>query len=148
MRLPVCSPQRPFSRGCLLHGCPSQCLSAQTRCHLLTNSNFFFFLIFIYLFLDRGGEREKKRVRNINVWLCLTPPTGDPVCNPGMCPDWESTGDLLVRRPVLNPLSHTSQGNSNLFLKPPSCFSKQNCDSYNFSAQNVYFNKVFMIKQW
>ena len=29
--------------------------------------------------------------RNINVWLLLTCPlTGDPACNPGMCPDWES----------------------------------------------------------
>ena len=50
-----------------------------------------FFLDFIYLFLERGEGREKKRERNINVWLPLVrPPTGDTACNPGMCPDWES----------------------------------------------------------
>ena len=38
------------------------------------------------------------------------PPTGDPACNPGLCAEWESTGDPLVCRPALNPLSHTSQG--------------------------------------
>ena len=32
-------------------------------------------------------------------------PTGDLTCNPGMHP-----GNLLVCRPVLNPLSHISQG--------------------------------------
>ena len=29
---------------------------------------------FIYLFLEGGGGREKKRERNINVWLPLTRP--------------------------------------------------------------------------
>ena len=72
-----------------------------------------FLMIFIYLFLERGEGKEKERERNINVWLPLIqPPAGDLAHNPGMCPDWESNLDPLVRRPVLNPLSHTSQGES------------------------------------
>ena len=43
----------------------------------------------ILLILERGGEKEKEKDRNINVWLPLAPPTGDLACNPGMCPDWE-----------------------------------------------------------
>ena len=42
----------------------------------------------IYLFLERGGGREKEKERNINVWLPLVcpPPTGVLAHNPGMCP--------------------------------------------------------------
>ena len=35
-----------------------------------------------------------------------TPPPGGLAHKPGMCPDWESTGDPLVCRPMLNPLSY------------------------------------------
>ena len=47
-----------------------------------------------YLFLERGERRKEQREGNIGVWgnppiVCLTLPTGDLVCNPGMCPDWE-----------------------------------------------------------
>ena len=48
----------------------------------------FYFKDFIYLSLERGGEKERER--NINVWLPFTcPPTEDLACNPGICPDWE-----------------------------------------------------------
>ena len=43
-----------------------------------------------------------------SVTFC-TPPSGDLAHNPGMCPG-NRTGNLLVFRPVLNPLSHTGQG--------------------------------------
>ena len=33
-----------------------------------------FFLDFIYLFLERGGGKEKEWERNINVWLPLAHP--------------------------------------------------------------------------
>ena len=39
-----------------------------------TNCSNFFFKDFIYLFLERGEEREKERERNIIVWLPLTCP--------------------------------------------------------------------------
>ena len=40
--------------------------------------------------------------------------------NPGMCPDWNQIGNPLIHRPMLNPLSHTSQGSLRIckgFLK-------------------------------
>ena len=51
---------------------------------------------FIYLLLERREGKEKERERNMDVQEIYrlvaspTPPTGDLVCNPGMCPDWES----------------------------------------------------------
>ena len=78
----------------------------------------FFFKDFIYLFLDRGGGREKEKERNINVWLPLMWP---------LLETWPATqaraltgnqiSDPLVHRPALNPLSHTSQGRCFCFLK-------------------------------
>ena len=44
------------------------------------------------------------------------PPTGDMACNPGMYPDWDRTGDPLVNRLALSPLSHTSQGTILAFI--------------------------------
>ena len=52
---------------------------------------FFRFYLFIYLFLGKGervGKREGGKHQCV-VASCM-PPTGDPACNPGMCPDWES----------------------------------------------------------
>ena len=51
--------------------------------------------------------------RYIDPWMgCLSPaPTWGPVCIQGMCPDQESG---VGRRPVPNPLSHTSQGKTAL----------------------------------
>ena len=65
---------------------------------------------FMYLFLERGEGREKEGERNINVVAFHVAPTGDPACNPGMCPDWESNQQPFVSQPALNPLSYTSQG--------------------------------------
>ena len=62
---------------------------------------------FIYLSLERGEGRE----RNINVWLPLTWPlqgTWPATQACALTRNW--TGDPLVRRPALSPLSHTSQG--------------------------------------
>ena len=59
----------------------------------------------------RGEGREKERERNINVWLPLSllqletwPATQAPALT------GNRTGDPLVHRTALNPLSHTSQG--------------------------------------
>ena len=58
---------------------------------ILSSTTIFFKILFI--FRERGGK-EKEREWNINVWLPLTPPTGDLTHNSGMCPDW-----VLNRRP-------------------------------------------------
>ena len=74
-----------------------------------------------YLFssLERGEGREKERERNINVWLPLAyPPLGTwPTTQAGAGNQaGNQTGDPLVCRPALNPLSHTSQGKHGFFL--------------------------------
>ena len=76
----------------------------------------FFFLDFIYLFLERVERKEKERERNISVWLPLTCP---------LVGTWPRTSDVpwLGIEPVtlwfaactLNPLSHTSQGYAGSF---------------------------------
>ena len=69
------------------------------------------FKIFIYLFLERGEGKEKERERNIHVWLPLThPQLGTWPATQACVLTGNRTGDPLVLRLALNPLSHTSQG--------------------------------------
>ena len=81
-------------------------------CHWI-NFTSFFFLRFIYLFLERGEGKEKERERNINVWLPLARPLLETWPTAQACVltgNW--TSDPLVHRSVLRPLSHTSQGST------------------------------------
>ena len=75
--------------------------------HLLLLNFFFRFYLFI---LERGEGKEKKRERNINVWLPLTWPTTQACVLTG-----NPTGDPLVHKPTLSPLSYTIQGLLNFF---------------------------------
>ena len=70
----------------------------------------FFFLDFIYLFLERGQGREKEEKKHQCVVASHIPPTWDLAQNPGMCPDWELNWQPFGSHAVLNPLSPTSQG--------------------------------------
>ena len=54
----------------------------------------------IYLFLERGREGEREGEKHQYVVASSAPPTGDLAYNPGMYPDWETNGDLLVCRPA------------------------------------------------
>ena len=65
---------------------------------------------FIYLFFRERG-REGERERNINVWLPLArPQLGTWPATQACALAGNRTSDTLVHRPVLNPLSYTSQG--------------------------------------
>ena len=69
-----------------------------------------FTLIFIVL-RERGREGGRERERNISVWLPLTCPLLGAWPTTQSCALIGSqTSNSLVHRPVLNPLSHTSQG--------------------------------------
>ena len=73
---------------------------------------------FIYLFLDRGEGREE-RDRSINVWLPLTRPLlGTQQATQACALTGNPARDPLVLRPVLSPLTHTSQDNHLYFLMP------------------------------
>ena len=74
----------------------------------------FFGKDFIYLFLERGEEREK----NINVWLLLSHPLlGTWPAPQAYALTGNRTGDPLVHRLALSPLSHNSQGRNRCFEK-------------------------------
>ena len=65
---------------------------------------------------------EKEKDRNINVWLPLACPLlGTWLATQACALTWNQTSDPLVCRPVLNPLSHTSQGQP-LDLLSSECF--------------------------
>ena len=55
-----------------------------------TVSEFFFKILFIY-FRERGREGEREGEKHQCVVASCVPPTRDLACNPGVCPDWEST---------------------------------------------------------
>ena len=66
--------------------------------------------LLFYLFWEKG-EGEKHQCERETDWLpLLWAPTGDQICNPGMCPDRESNSDLPLCSVMPNQLSHTSQG--------------------------------------
>ena len=119
----------PLPRGphCLLltHESLSSCLSCEReRPH---SHNFYYSVCvcvcvciyiydFIYLFPEREG-RERERERNINEWLpVVCPPQGSWPATQACALTGNQSGDPLVLRPVLHPLSHTSQGYS-IFLQ-------------------------------
>ena len=54
--------------------------------------------------------------RNINPLLLARPQLGTWPTNQACAPTGNQTGDLLVCRPALNPLSHTSLGYFSLFF--------------------------------
>ena len=69
------------------------------------------FLIWFYLFIFRGEGKEKERERNINVWLPLTRPLlGAWLATQACALTGNQTGDSLVCRTSLYPLSYTCQG--------------------------------------
>ena len=64
----------------------------------------------MYLLLESGEGRETEREENTDVWLPLAHPQLEPRPATQACAlTGNRTSDLLVRRPALNPPSHTSQ---------------------------------------
>ena len=81
---------------------------------------------FFNLFLERGGGKKKERERNINMWLPLTCPlwgTWPATQACALTGNW--TDDLLVHRLTLNPLSHTRQGSTFLYITGVFSFTPQ-----------------------
>ena len=51
---------------------------------------FLFSGFYLFIFGERGKEREREGKKHQCVVASHVPPTGDLASNPGMCPDWES----------------------------------------------------------
>ena len=66
---------------------------------------------FIYLFLERGKEREGEKHQCVVASL-VRPPPGIWPATRACALTGNPTSDPLVHRLVLNPLSYTSQGKS------------------------------------
>ena len=75
----------------------------------------FIFLIF-YLFLERGGGRKRGRETSMCGCLLHAPSLGTRTVTQACALAGNRTRDPLLRRPALNPLSHTSQGQNAVFL--------------------------------
>ena len=49
-----------------------------------------FFKKILFIYFKREEKEKRGREKHQCVVASCTTPTGDPACNPGMCPDWES----------------------------------------------------------
>ena len=68
-----------------------------------------YFRFHLFIFRERGREGEE-RERNINAWLPLTDPIlGTWPTTQACALTGNQTGNPLVHRPALNPLSHTAR---------------------------------------
>ena len=76
-----------------------------------------FFIIIIFYFQTRGREGEREGEKHQCVVASCTPPTGGATwpATQACALIGNQTGDPLVHRPVLNPLSHASQGYTDFY---------------------------------
>ena len=72
------------------------------------NLIFYYFFKILFIYFQREGKGGREGQKHQCVVASGVPPTGHLAHNSGMCPDWESNPSL--HSPVLNPLSHASQG--------------------------------------
>ena len=82
-----------------------------------TTVSYFFKISFIY-FREKGEGGEKERERNMDVCLVAshTPQPRIWPATQARALTGNQTGNLSVRRPVLSPLSHTSQGDTTVSM--------------------------------
>ena len=72
------------------------------------NCGFFLFVFRFYLFIfrEKGREGEREGEKHQCVVASHVAPTGNLAYNPGMCPDWNQTGNPLVHRPTQSTGPH------------------------------------------
>ena len=105
----------------------------------------FFKIFFKFIFRERGSGVEGREMsmfkRYIN-HLTLTCPQLRTWSKTQACAlTGKQTNDLLVHRPALNPLSHTSQGNSLLFQQCVFLFPR--CQHFHAEVTvNTYLENV------
>ena len=70
---------------------------------------------YLFIFRERGREGEREGEKYQCVVASHVAPTGDLAHNLDMCLDGELNQQLFGLPPMLNPLSHTSQGGTMFF---------------------------------
>ena len=75
-----------------------------------THAMNYFLRFYLFIFRERGRKGERAGGKHHCVFAIHVPPTGGPACKPDTCPGWESNRQPFGLQPMLNPLSHTSQG--------------------------------------
>ena len=97
-------------------------------------------LFFFKDFIERGEGKGKERERNINVWLSLMHPLlGTWPTTQACALDWELNWQPFGSRPMLNPLSYTSQGLLVPFKLLPQCWSSDGLSLSKFMC--VFFKR-------
>ena len=76
----------------------------------------FFKKTYLFIFRERGKEGEREGEKHQRVVASHAPPTADLASNQACALTGYQTGDPLVPRLALNPLSYTSQGSMTHFL--------------------------------
>ena len=79
-----------------------------------------------YLFLKGGREGEGEGEKHQSVVASHVPPTGDLAHNQACALTGNRSSNHLVHRPVLNPLSYTSQGQIPIFVRHIMAFTLLN----------------------
>ena len=78
----------------------------------------FIFFSLLFIFREKGREGEREERKHQCVVASHVALTGDLVCNPGMCPDWELNQQSFGSQPAINPLSYTPRAAFLLFSLP------------------------------
>ena len=90
--------------------CGGKCQDARQEVDFFFLSFFFFKRLYSFTFRERGREGEREGEKHQCVVVSCSFPTGDLPTTQAYALTGNQAGDPLVRRPALNPLSHTSQG--------------------------------------
>ena len=80
-------------------------------------SFFFFFFKILLIFRERAREGKREGEKHQRVVASCSPPSEHLAGTHTRAQTQNRTGGPLVRRPPLNPLSHTSQGRCLIFMK-------------------------------
>ena len=104
---------------------------------------------FYFSFFERGEMRESgKHWSEIETSIRMPPIhplTGDRTHNPGIC---VLTGDLLLCRMTPRQLSHTSQGDDNIYWAPPLLHTRHTTDVLSVNFRTTMKNTITPLHCW
>ena len=103
----------------------------------LTNLYFLQKIFYLFIFRERGRERERGEKHQCVV-ASWAPPTGDLAHNPGMCPDWELNRQLFGLQACAQSAEVHQPGQTNLYF----LIDLQSTCIVAIVKSNFYFKKI------